>query len=57
MDMNRQHYNREVYSILDFFSDIGGLYGAISPISVIILTIVNFWGSYQYLMGDLFVKT
>ena len=41
--------------MLDFFSDIGGLFGAISPLCLILLTGLNFWSSYQFLMDDLFV--
>ena len=55
MSMDRRDYFRNVYSILDFVSDLGGLYGAISPICVISLVILNFWSGYQFLMSDLFV--
>ena len=54
--MNRQDYVRKVYSLIDVFADVGGLYGAISPICVIVLLITNFWSSYQFLAGDLFVS-
>jgi len=53
--MDRRDYFRNVYSILDYVSDLGGLYGAISPFCVILLGVLNFWSSYQFLMGDLFV--
>ena len=54
--MDRLDYHRKVYSILDFLSELGGLYAAISTLCVISLVVVNFWGSYQFLMGDLFVE-
>ena len=57
MSSDRRYYFRKVYSILDLFSDVGGLYGAISPISIIILALVNFWSSYQFLMADLFTES
>ena len=45
MSMNRHDYFRKVYNILDFISDVGGLYGAVSPICIIFLIIFNFWSS------------
>lgn len=56
LSMERLDYKRKVYSILDFFSDLGGLYGAITPICVILLVVCNFWSNYQFLMHDLFVS-
>ena len=56
MSMDRRVYSRKVYAVLDFVSDVGGLFGAISPICILILALVNFWSSYQFLMGDLFVE-
>ena len=55
--MDRKDYTRKVYSILDFFSDVGGLFGAIRPIFTIVLGVISFWSSYQFLMGDLFVES
>ena len=45
MNMDRHDYFRKVYNILDFISDVGGLYGAVSPICIIFLIIFNFWSS------------
>ena len=45
MNMDRRDYYRSVYSILDYVADLGGLYGAISPICVILLVVINFWSS------------
>ena len=53
--MDRREYYRKVYSILDLFSDVGGLYGALSPVCIALISTLNFWSSYQYLAGDLFV--
>ena len=43
---DRQTYYRQVYSILDFFSDVGGLFGAVSPIFIVIVSLTNLWGQY-----------
>ena len=53
--MDRRNYNRTVYAIFDFASDVGGLYGALSPLCITFLLMINFWSSYQFLMGDLFI--
>ena len=52
----RVHY-RKVYSWGDYVSDMGGLFGALSPICMSILSIINFYSSYQFLMDDLFITT
>ena len=57
MNLDSRMYHRKVYSWGDYISDMGGLFGALSPISISILTIVNFYSAYQYLMDDLFVTT
>ena len=45
-----------MYTTLDYASDLGGLFGAISPFFTICLSIINFYSSYQFLMSDLFVE-
>ena len=55
MSLDSREYSREVFSTLDFASDLGGLFGAIAPFFVSVLTIVNFYSSYQFLMDDLYV--
>ena len=54
MSVDRRVYFRKVYSTLDFLSDVGGIYSALAPILTFFLIIINFWSSYQFLMGDLF---
>ena len=46
MSLDKANYIRSVYSSLDFAADLGGLYGALSPIFGGILLVLNFWGSY-----------
>ena len=55
MNLDSRMYHRKVYSWGDYISDMGGLFGALSPICMSILTIVNFYSAYQFLMDDLFV--
>ena len=57
MFLSKRIYYRSVYSSLDFISDIGGLFGAVSPLVMGLLTIMNFYASYQDLMNDLFIKS
>ena len=54
MNLTKKMYYRSVYSSLDFISDIGGLFGALMPLFTAILTIFNFYASYQFIMHDLF---
>ena len=54
MNLTKKIYLRSVYSSLDFISDIGGLFGALMPLFTAILTIFNFYASYQFIMHDLF---
>ena len=46
MSNAQENYNRVVYSNLDLVSDLGGLYGAISPIFVGFVAIINYYSSY-----------
>ena len=57
MNLSKKIFYRSVYSSLDFISDIGGLFGAVSPLVMGLLTIMNFYASYQDLMNDLFIKS
>ena len=56
MNMTKKIYLRSVYSSLDFVSDIGGLFGALMPLFKVILMILNFYASYQFIMHDLFTS-
>ena len=48
------NYFRRVYTILDLLSDLGGLFSSSKIICVVLLTIFQFYGSYQFVMNDLF---
>ena len=56
MSLDQTKYIRTVYSGLDYASDLGGLYGALSPIFVALITVLNFWGSYQHVMDHVFAS-
>ena len=46
LDLDNIEYHRQVYTILDYFSDVGGLFGAVSPIFMTLLAVFNFYSSY-----------
>ena len=46
MSLDKTNYIRSVYNSLEYASDLGGLYGAVSPIFSGVLVFINFWGSY-----------
>ena len=43
-----------VYSSLDFLSELGGLFSAIGRIFLIVITALNYFGSFQFVMADNF---
>ena len=47
-------YFRRVYSILDFLSEIGGLFSTFTRLFLLIITGLNYFGSYQFVMRELF---
>ena len=47
-------YFRRVYTMMDFLSDMGGLFGAFGSIFLLITIGLNYFGSYQFLMAELF---
>lgn len=57
MDLMKKTYFRRVFSSLDLLASIGGLFGAIQPICGWILAILNYYNSYQFIMGDLFIES
>lgn len=55
MSFMHREYDRKVYSTLDFLADIGGLFAALKAPFTLVVAIVNFWSSYQFVMADNFV--
>ena len=47
-------YERQVFSLLDILSDIGGLYGSLKVIFYIVITFFQWNGHHMYLMKDMF---
>ena len=47
-------YERQVFSLLDILSDIGGLYGALKVIFYIVITFFQWNGHHMFLMKDMF---
>ena len=54
VSLNQKHYIRKVYSLLDYFSELGGLFGFLARIFMFLATSLNYFGSYQFLMAELF---
>ena len=46
MSLNNKVYARRVYSSLDFVSDLGGLFGALRPLSILFITVINYYSMY-----------
>ena len=44
-------YNRRVVNILDYLSEMGGLFNALKIIFYLVVAGLNYYGSYQYLMA------
>ena len=57
VSLNLTSYYRRVYSILDLLSDVGGLFGAISPLCLAITGFFQYYGPYQFVMADLFKRS
>ena len=51
MSLDQERYVRRVSTILDLFSELGGLFTSISRIFLLIIAGVNYFGSYQFVMA------
>ena len=54
VSLDQHYFYRTVYTSLDFLSEIGGLFSAFSRICLIIITGLNYYGSFQFVMADNF---
>ena len=54
MSLDRVYLIRKVPTILDLFSELGGLFTSISRLFLLIISILNYFGSYQFLMAQMF---
>ena len=50
VSLTRYHYIRSVDRLFDLLGNIGGLSGALGSICVIIISTVNHFGSYKFVM-------
>ena len=41
VSLDQEKYQRAIYSLLDYVSDLGGLFGAVSPIFLGFTTLLN----------------
>ena len=55
MDFMHRIYDRSVYGTLDFASDIGGLFAALKAPFALVISVVNYWAAYQFVMAGNFV--
>ena len=56
MSYDKHIYKRRVNTVGDRLSNIGGLFGALTPLFYALVNIFNFKGQYLYLMRELFVE-
>ena len=54
LELDQIYYYRRVYKFLDFLSELGGLFSAFSRICLVVITGLNYFGSFQYVMADNF---
>ena len=52
LSSDRLHQKRTVYSVTDYLSNIGGLSSALQPICYLLVVILQYRGSYMYIMND-----
>ena len=55
VSQHQQKYFRRVYNVFDFLADLGGLFGALTPLFASIVFCIQYRSSYQFLMADIFV--
>ena len=51
------NYFRQVDTVFDVLASLGGLYSALSLIFSNIVSLLQFYGFYQFVMFDLFTDT
>ena len=49
-----KRYYRSVYSLSDLISEVGGFVASISGICAFLVAIVHYFGSYWFVMNDIF---
>ena len=56
MSYDKHKYIRREATVVDRLSNIGGLFGALTPLCYAFVTYVHYKGQYMYLMKELFVN-
>ena len=54
LSSTRTIYYRQVYGLLGWLSEIGGLFGAVSAISYMLVAVLQYRGVYMFLMSELY---
>lgn len=57
MSLSNNRYFRRIYSIMDIVAELGGMFSAIGSITLLIITGLNYFGSYQFVMAELFYNS
>lgn len=52
LSLTRHEVSLEVYSFIDFLSNIGGLVSALSPLGFFLVSIFHYRGVYPFIMSD-----
>ena len=55
MSLSQKEYVRSVYTIINLASDLGGLFTVIRALCLITIIASSSFGSYHFLMAELFV--
>ena len=54
LSLTNQIYTRFVYHYLDLASDIGGLFGALRPLGLVLVIAFQFFGAHNFLMAQMY---
>ena len=57
MSRTRIEYTRTVYSFLDCLADLGGLFGALGPLGHFLVFVLQYRGSYMFVMSNMLAPT
>ena len=55
MSLNKRVFIRQVYTFLDMIGELGGLFSALTPMCVLLVSIFQYQSSYQFVMADMMV--
>ena len=55
MSLNKRLFIRKVYTFLDMIGELGGLFSALTPMCVLLVSIFQYQSSYQFVMADMMV--